>query len=78
MPLQINVVTQAEFEAWIAERGGAMPGAESAEDAATEASTAEAEVTETEDSGRRRGRSGPVREREPDTHGHRNRSSRRS
>ncbi|GAD58862.1 cytochrome c oxidase subunit II [Brevundimonas sp. BAL450] len=49
MPLQINVVTQAEFEAWIAERGGAMPGAESAEDAATEASTAEAEVTETED-----------------------------
>ncbi len=49
MPLQINVVTQAEFEAWIAGRGGAMPGAEPAEDAATEASTAEAEVTETED-----------------------------
>jgi cytochrome c oxidase subunit 2 len=49
MPLQINVVSQAEFEAWVAERGGAMPGAEPAEDAATEASTAEAEATETED-----------------------------
>lgn len=49
MPLQINVVSQAEFEAWVAARGGAMPGAEPAEDAATEASTVEAEATETED-----------------------------
>ncbi|MFN3538339.1 MAG: cytochrome c oxidase subunit II [Brevundimonas sp.] len=49
MPLQINVVSQAEFEAWVAGRGGAMPGAEPAADAATEASTAEADAIETED-----------------------------
>ncbi|MEH6665001.1 MAG: cytochrome c oxidase subunit II [Brevundimonas sp.] len=53
MPLQINVVTQAEFEAWIAERGGSMPGAEPAEAAATDAVAAEAApapaATETED-----------------------------
>ena len=53
MPIQINVVTQAEFEAWLAERGGALPGAEPAEDAAVEASAAaeatDAAATETED-----------------------------
>ncbi len=53
MPIQINVVTQAEFEAWVAERGGALPGAEPAEDAAVEASAAaeatDAAATETED-----------------------------
>jgi cytochrome c oxidase subunit II len=51
MPLQINVVSQAEFEAWLAERGGAMPGAEPADDAATEAASTEdgASATETED-----------------------------
>ena len=54
MPLQINVVSQAEFEAWVAERGGAMPGAEPAEEAATDAAATEAEAapaaaTETED-----------------------------
>src|SRR5690606_2347922 len=50
MPLQINVVTQAEFEAWIAERGGAMPGAEPAEGGAVGAAAAppEADATETE------------------------------
>lgn len=54
MPIQINVVTQAEFEAWVAERGGALPGAETAEDTAVEASASvaeapEAATTETED-----------------------------
>jgi len=44
MPIQINVVTQAEFEAWIAERGGAMPGAEPAEEAATNAAATETEA----------------------------------
>jgi cytochrome c oxidase subunit II len=44
MPIQINVVTQAEFEAWIAERGGAMPGAEPAEEAATDAAATETEA----------------------------------
>ncbi|MFN4295479.1 MAG: cytochrome c oxidase subunit II [Brevundimonas sp.] len=48
MPIQINVVTQAEFEAWVAGRGGAMPGAEPAEDAANDASASEVEATETE------------------------------
>lgn len=54
MPIQINVVTQAEFEAWVAARGGALPGAEPAEDAAAPASASAAEApeaaaTETED-----------------------------
>ena len=39
MPLQINVVTQAEFEAWVAERGGSMTFAA---DQAAEAAAAEA------------------------------------
>lgn len=30
MPIQVNVVTQAEFEAWVASKGGSMPGAEEA------------------------------------------------
>lgn len=39
MPLQINVVTQAEFEAWVASRGGSMTFAA---DQAREAAAAEA------------------------------------
>lgn len=49
MPIEIRVVSQAAFEAWIAERGGSMPGAEPAEDAAADASATEADATETED-----------------------------
>lgn len=30
MPIQINVVTQEEFEAWVASKGGSMPGTEEA------------------------------------------------
>lgn len=30
MPIQVNVVTQEEFEAWVASRGGSMPGNEEA------------------------------------------------
>lgn len=46
MPLEIRVVSQAAFEAWVAERGGAMP---SAEPAAEEAEASEVAATETED-----------------------------
>jgi len=28
MPIQVNVVTQEEFEAWVASKGGSMPGTE--------------------------------------------------
>ena len=44
MPLQINVVTQAEFEQWVASRGGSMTfmADQAAEAAATEAAAAEA------------------------------------
>jgi cytochrome c oxidase subunit 2 len=37
MPIEIRVVTEAEFNAWVAERGGTLPGAEApaAADAAT-------------------------------------------
>ena len=34
MPIQVNVVTQEEFEAWVASRGGSMPGNEEANVAA--------------------------------------------
>jgi len=44
MPLQINVVTQAEFEQWVASRGGSMTflADQAAEAAAVEAAAAEA------------------------------------
>ena len=43
MPLQINVVTQAEFEQWIAARGGTMTfAADQAREAAATAAAAEA------------------------------------
>ncbi len=55
MPLQINVVTQAEFEAWVAGRGGSMTfaadqaaEAAAAEAAASAAASAAAETTEAE------------------------------
>ncbi len=37
MPIQVNVVTQAEFEAWVASKGGSMPGSEPAAPAAAPA-----------------------------------------
>ncbi len=43
MPIQINVVTQAEFEAWVVSRGGSMPAAA---DAAAEAAAQEAAAQE--------------------------------
>ncbi|MFN3815732.1 cytochrome c oxidase subunit II [Brevundimonas sp.] len=53
MPIQINVVTQAEFEAWVAGRGGSMPGVEPAGEATTDAAATAAApataATETED-----------------------------
>ncbi|NIJ25440.1 cytochrome c oxidase subunit II [Brevundimonas terrae] len=42
MPLQVNVVTQAEFEAWLATKGGSMPVAEDAAAAAAPAAVTEA------------------------------------
>ena len=39
MPIQVNVVTQEEFEAWVASKGGAMPGTEEAAEAAAPAVT---------------------------------------
>ena len=48
MPIQVNVVTQAEFEAWVASKGGSMPGTEEvaaeAADAAAVPAAAETEA----------------------------------
>ena len=46
MPIQVNVVTQEEFEAWVASRGGSMPGSESVEAAAPAAAATEAAPAE--------------------------------
>ncbi len=42
MPIQVNVVTQAEFEAWVASKGGSMPGTEEAAPEAADAAAAPA------------------------------------
>ena len=46
MPIQVNVVTQAEFEAWVASKGGSMPGTEEAAAPADAAPAADAAATE--------------------------------
>jgi len=48
MPIQVNVVTQAEFEAWVASRGGSMPGTEEAAEAAAPAAAETAEAAAVE------------------------------
>ena len=48
MPIQVNVVTQAEFEAWVASRGGSMPGTEEVADAAAPAAAETAEAAAAE------------------------------
>ncbi len=42
MPIQVNVVTQEEFEAWVASKGGSMPGTEVAAPVAAPAPAAPA------------------------------------
>ena len=46
MPITVEALPPAEFEAWVASQGGTMPGAEAAEAPAEEATAEESEETE--------------------------------
>ena len=49
MPIEIKAVPEAEFAAWVAEKGGTMPGATPAADAATDAAPAPSDVAPKEE-----------------------------
>ncbi|WP_265587647.1 cytochrome c oxidase subunit II [Sphingomicrobium arenosum] len=49
MPIAVEVLPEAEFNAWVAAKGGSLPGSEPAEDANTATDETETEAAEAED-----------------------------